>query len=59
MLCWYHILCLFPAFIIASLYGVIEFLNISSLADDCGNLNSIDFGSCLIMDGEWLDFVLT
>ena len=47
---WYFVL--FPACISASLYGVIEFLNISSLADDCGNLNSIDFGSCLIMDVE-------
>ena len=40
-----------PAFVSASLYGLIEFLNISSFADNCDNLNFINFGSCLIMDG--------
>ena len=30
---------------------VIEFLNIFSFTDNCDNLNSIDFGSCHIMDG--------
>ena len=45
------ILCLYPAFVSVSLLGVTEFLNISSFADNCDNLNSIDFGSCLVMDG--------
>ena len=49
----------FPAFFSASLYGLIEFLSISSLADNCDNLNSIDFGSCLIMYGGLLDSMLT
>ena len=30
---------------------VTEFLNIFSFADNWNNFNSIDFGSCLIMDG--------
>ena len=53
MFCWYHILCLYPAFVGASLFGLIQFFNIFSLADNCDNLN--DFGSCLIMgEGDWI-----
>ena len=51
MFCWYRILCLCPAFVSASLYGLTEFLHISLFADNFDNLNSTDFGSCLIMDG--------
>ena len=58
MLCWYRISCLYSAFVSASLYGLTELLNISSFVDNCDNLNSIDFGSCLIIDKEWLDSVL-
>ena len=55
MFCWYYILCLYPAFVSASLYGLIQFLNIFSLADNCDILNSNDFGSCLIMGGgDWI-----
>ena len=52
MICWNCISCLYPAFVSASLYGLIEFLDISSLTDIYDNLNSIGFGSCLIVDGE-------
>ena len=34
MFCWYCIWCLYPAFVSASLYGVTEFLNISSFVDN-------------------------
>ena len=56
---WYRIWCLYPAFVSASLHGMIGFLNISSFADNCGNFNSIEFGSCLIMDDGWLGSALT
>ena len=49
--CWYRISYLYPAFVSASLYGLLEFLNISSVTDNCDNLNSIDLGSCLVVDG--------
>ena len=54
MFCWYRIWCLYPAFVSVSLHGMNEFLNISSFVNYFDNLNSIDFGSCLIMDGGWL-----
>ena len=57
--CWYRIWCLYPAFVSASLHGLTEFLNISLFADNCDSLNSIDFGSCLIIDSGRLDSVLT
>ena len=53
MFCWYYILCLYPAFVSASLYGLIQFFNIFSLADNSDILNSNDFGSCLIMGGGY------
>ena len=56
MFCWYCMSLLYPAFTSASLYGLIEFLNISLFADNCYNLNSIDFCSCLIMDGRMIGF---
>ena len=59
LFCWYQIPCLYPAFVSASLCDKIEFLNISLPASDCDNLNSIDFCSILIIDGRWLDYVLT
>ena len=49
--CWYRISCLYTAFVSASLYGLTEFLNMSPFANNGDNLNSIDFGSSLIMDG--------
>ena len=55
----YCVSCLYPVFISASLYSILEFLNMSSFADNCDNLNSIDFGTCLIMDSGWLDSMLT
>ena len=59
MFCCYRIWRLYPAFVSASLHDATEFLNIFSFVNNCDNLNSIDFGSSLIMDGGWLDFVLT
>ena len=56
MFCWYCISCIYSAFVSASLYGLIEFLIISLFAGNCDNLNSIDFGSYLIMMGG--DFLL-
>ena len=55
MFYWYRISFLYPAFVSAFLYGLTEFMNISSLADNCDNLNSINFGICLIIDGDdWI-----
>ena len=49
MLCWIRIWCLYPVSVSASLHGVTEFLNVSSFTNNYDN--SINFGSCLIMDG--------
>ena len=55
MFYWYRISFLYPAFVSAFLYGLTEFMNISSLADNCDNLNSINFSICLIIDGDdWI-----
>ena len=52
MFSWYRISSLHRAFVSTSLYGLIELLDISSFADNCDNLNYIDFGSCLVVDGK-------
>ena len=55
MFYWDRTSFLYPAFVSAFLHGLTEFLIISSLADGCDNLNSINFGICLIIDGDdWI-----
>ena len=52
---WYLSLCLYPYLSKASWYGVTESLKISSEEDNDGSLDAIESGSCLMIDGGWLD----
>ena len=57
MFYWYRIWCLYLPFVSASLHGVNEFLSISLFDDNCGNLDSIDFGSCwsrILTVDDWI-----
>ena len=58
-LAWYLSLCLYPDLSKALWYGVTESLEISSEKDNDESLDSIEIGSCLMIDnGVWLDSVL-
>ena len=48
-------LCMNPDLSKASWYGVTETLKISSEEDNNESRDSIDSGSCLMIDGGWLD----
>ena len=54
---WYLSLCLYPDLSKASWYGVTESLKISSEEDNDESQDSIESGSCLMIDGGWLDSV--
>ena len=54
---WYLSLCLYPDLSKASWYGVTESLKISSEEDNNESRDSIESGSCLMIDGGWLDSV--
>ena len=51
----YLSLCFYPDLSKASWYGVTESLNISSEEDNDESQDSIESGSCLMIDGGWLD----
>ena len=50
----YLSLCLYPDLSKASWYGITESLKISS-EEDNESRDSIESGSCLMIDGGWLD----
>ena len=52
---WYLSLCLYPDLPNASWYGVTQSLKISSEEDNDESRDSIESGSCLMIDGGWLD----
>ena len=52
---WYLSLCLYPDLSKASWYGVTESLKISSEEDNDESRDSIESGSCLMIDGGWLE----
>ena len=54
---WYLSLCLNPDLSKASWYGVTESLKISYEEDNNESRDSIESGSCLMIDGGWLDSV--
>ena len=54
---WYLSLCLYPDLPKASWYGVTESLKISSEEDNNESRHSIESGSCLMINGGWLDSV--
>ena len=53
---WYLSLCLHPDLSNTSWYGVTDWLKIFS-EEDNESQDSIDNGTCLMIDGEWLDSV--
>ena len=54
---WYLSLFLYPDLSKASWYGVTESLIISSEEDNNESRDSIESGSCLMIDNGWLDSV--
>ena len=52
---WYFSLCLYPDLSKASWYGVTESLKIFSENDNDESRDSIESGSCLMINGGWLD----
>ena len=51
----YLSLCLYPDLSKASWYGITESLKISSEEDNDESWDSMESGSCLMIDGGWLD----
>ena len=51
----YLSLCLYPDLYKASWYGITESLKISSEEDNDESRDSMESGSCLMIDGGWLD----
>ena len=56
-ICLVLYLCLYPDLSKASWYGIKESLKISSEEDNDESQDSIESGSCLIIDGGWLDSI--
>ena len=54
----YLSLCLYSDLSKASWYGITESLKISSEEDNDESRDSIESGSCLMIDGRWLDSML-
>ena len=52
---WYLSLCLYPDWCKMSLQGVTEPLKISSEQDNGENRDQLESGSCLMINGGWLD----